>query len=365
MFKSLILSIKIKIQNIMSKRKKKRNRFKVVPKGTNSPILSTPKNVELEVQYQKSVCASTEAIIYKSEMDFVSRCILDYPNIETGGQMFGYWTDNGTPVVLYTIGPGPHANHQSAFFNQDLNYLESIGRILTQKYGLQHIGEWHSHHQLGLARPSGHDANSMSNGLRTSGRERFLLCIGNCTSTTTTLNPFNFVNGAGNHYANAQWIVKPMDSPFRTLIDSELRNALFYPHTTKANYEGMISAPQMRPNPTSKPVYDTEYWLSEKKNNIVLKSIMDYLNNDPNVADLKLVLDDNKYVNFTCFWRHRFPTIISFPMGFPQIPPKFKVSETNWNRSNMRQCRLDLPTWNFEGDILKSFIEYYDNINIV
>ena len=116
-------------------------------------------------------------------MDFVSRCILDYPRIETGGQMFGYWTDDGTPVVLYTIGPGPHANHQPAFFNQDVQYLKEVGSILVHQYGLQHMGEWHSHHQLGLAHPSGHDASTMASGLAASGRNRFLLCIGNCTDT--------------------------------------------------------------------------------------------------------------------------------------------------------------------------------------
>lgn len=40
-----------------------------------------------------------KAIIFKSEMDFISRCILDYPSIETGGQLFGFYTETGTPVV--------------------------------------------------------------------------------------------------------------------------------------------------------------------------------------------------------------------------------------------------------------------------
>ncbi len=40
------------------------------------------------------------ALVYQSEMDFVSRCILDCPNIETGGELFGFWTATGIPVVL-------------------------------------------------------------------------------------------------------------------------------------------------------------------------------------------------------------------------------------------------------------------------
>jgi hypothetical protein len=102
------------------------------------------------------------AIIYRSELDFISRCILDYPNIETGGQLFGFWTSNGTPVVTYVIGPGANAQHHQTSFVQDQEYPDVVGRELYRIYRLQHIGEWHSHHQLDLARPSGGDVNALS-----------------------------------------------------------------------------------------------------------------------------------------------------------------------------------------------------------
>lgn len=132
------------------------------------------------------------AIIYKSELDIISRFILDYPNIETGGQLFGYWTATGTPVVCYVIGPGRHASHKPTSFVQDWDYLEHVGAELNERYRLQHIGEWHSHHQLGLAHPSGGDVNTMSFGVGKPGFPRMLLCIGNCTTRTTTVNAFNF-----------------------------------------------------------------------------------------------------------------------------------------------------------------------------
>lgn len=300
---------------------------------------------------------SERAIIYRSELDFVSRCILDYPNIETGGQMFGFWTEDGTPVVLYTIGPGPQANHQSTFFNQDLRYLETVGNVLTQKYGLKHIGEWHSHHQLSLARPSGHDASTMANGLQSSRRSRFLLCIGNCTSTKSSLNPFNFTVECGTKYNEARWQVNQIDSPFRMIIDTELRSMLFFPNMRQANYEGMEKGDR-------KPPYESSYWLSNKENNLALKSIMDFLNQDSDVANLKLMLDDNKHVNLTCFWRREFPTIIYFPAGFPVLPPQYKVCRTDGRGSSI-PCTLQLPEWNYKGDILKSFVEYYNNVTIL
>ena len=88
-----------------------------------------------QVLYRSGEPTST-AIIYQGELDFISRCILDYPNIETGGQLFGFWTASGVPVVLYAIGPGPNANHQVAFFNQDIDYLTKVGHVLASRYGM-------------------------------------------------------------------------------------------------------------------------------------------------------------------------------------------------------------------------------------
>ena len=58
-----------------------------------------------------SVQESVTAIIYQSELDYISRCIMDCPRIDTGGQLFGFYTMKGTPVVCYALGPGPNANH--------------------------------------------------------------------------------------------------------------------------------------------------------------------------------------------------------------------------------------------------------------
>lgn len=170
---------------------------------------------------------TSRAFIYQSEMEFIFRCILDYPSIETGGELFGFWSVSGTPVVLYAIGPGPHANHQPTFFNQDLDYLHSLGGLLVRRYGLHHIGEWHSHHQLGLAQPSGHDARTMIENIRNHHLHRFLCCIGNCREEAVTLNPFNFTESA--QYTRADWVIKPMESPFRQVIDSQLGGQVIQP----------------------------------------------------------------------------------------------------------------------------------------
>ena len=163
------------------------------------------------------------AIIYESELEFVKREILARPNIETGGELFGLWTATGVPVVLFALGPGPQANHQLTFFNQDVGYLVAAGRALIARYGLQHIGEWHSHHRLGLAVPSAHDAATMASTIRNRHLGRFVMGLGNCTQTEATFNAFEFIEGATNEYTPIPWEVKAGQSPFRRAIEEDVQ----------------------------------------------------------------------------------------------------------------------------------------------
>ena len=179
-----------------------------------------------------------EARIFQSELDFIARCILDCPDIETGGQLFGYWTREGVPVVCYALGPGPKANHQRTFFNQDLGYLQSVGDAIVKHYGLEHIGEWHSHHQLGLAQPSGHDASNIYGNMVKAGRERFLLCIGNCDGRSAGLNAFSFASGVPS-YLHAGWSVSPLESPYRAAIDRSMKAFIRHTHTAEARIKDL------------------------------------------------------------------------------------------------------------------------------
>jgi hypothetical protein len=169
-------------------------------------------------------------IVYQSELDYMSRCILDRKNIETGGQLFGFFTAKGTPVVCYAIGPGARANHQTTFFNQDLAYLRDVGDVLVKEFGLQHIGEWHSHHQLGLSHPSGHDFHTVHSTIEELHLGNFLLCIGICDEQSATVNAFLFKEGQ-NECREAKWIVKGVESPYRKVADERLRQDLCHPVT--------------------------------------------------------------------------------------------------------------------------------------
>lgn len=177
-------------------------------------------------------CATTNPriIIYKSEFEYIARCILERNNIETGGQIFGHWTADGTPIILYALGPGPKANHQPTFFQQDLNYLVKVGKHLRHDFGLHHIGEWHSHHQLGLDHPSGYDIQTMTSSIRKENLGHFLLCIGVCKGNAATARGF-----LCDSYScrEADWDVITSESPVRPIIDRTLAGMLIHPSGPK------------------------------------------------------------------------------------------------------------------------------------
>lgn len=283
------------------------------------------------------------AVIYKSELDYISRCILDYPRIETGGQLFGFWSASGTPIVVYAIGPGRRANHQIAFFNQDLEYLTTLGRVLVDKYGLQHMGEWHSHHRLGLAHPSGHDADTMVNSIRKGNLGRFLLCIGNCDSTSSVLNAFTFTQGAGHDYRHAAWRIRNVESPFRTVIsaDEEVRRIVIDPQTPEPSHGKLFLADGSDCFVT--PDYSKDYWLKDRANNLVLKKMMDDLS--VLAGPCSVQKDERQRVHLAVRRDREYRFV--FPEGFPDAQPLVFVDGV----------AVDTPpgSWMFTGDIAAAF----------
>ena len=258
-----------------------------------------------------NIDASPNAIIYSSELDYIARCIADYPDIETGGQLFGAWTASGAPRVIYAIGPGPRANHQSAFFNQDVDYLTSVGSKLKE-YGLQHIGEWHSHHKLGLAHPSGHDANTMYTSISELKLHRFLLCIGNISSNGgISINPFNFAQGK--HYIDARWDVITEHNRLRDVIDHDLNNFLIHPQSRNVTFKEQYYTPK------EQSINDVQGWFGFAENRLEFKKIIDTLKSQSWIEDIRPQINQDGMVTIKISTR-RFVEIVSLPSNFPKTP---------------------------------------------
>lgn len=298
---------------------------------------------------------ATVAVIYRSEMDYISRCIHDYPNIETGGQLFGFLREDGVAVVCYAIGPGRNANHQSAFFNQDSDYLQNIYNEISLRYGLRYIGEWHSHHQLGLAKPSGHDASTIVHGIQRSNFRHFLLCIGNCDNNYhSTLNAFTFHINDPLHYFHAPWKIIEIESPYRPIVDRDLQNILCHPHTQSASYgSNYILSDNGQPAMIT-PNYSDNYWLNQKANNLILKNIINYLSTYKGSSyQVKPQLDEEKRVHLI-IQRSNTSIQITFGDRFPEEAPIIVPSVgISFNRN---------AVWQYDRDIYYAFTRYFEEL---
>ena len=118
-------------------------------------------------------------VIYEEDYKELCAWVLRKPHIQTGGDLFGLWANKYSAVIQLVLGPGKGCRRTSTSFYQDVDYLEKVRMHLTQKEGICYIGEWHSHHQFGLARPSGEDENTVWNNMPTYNLTRFVIFIAN------------------------------------------------------------------------------------------------------------------------------------------------------------------------------------------
>ena len=289
-------------------------------------------------------------VINQEELDLLSKYILDYPDLETGGQLFGFWCYDGRPVVHLVLGPGPLAEHHSTFFMQDLSYLQYQANILKRKYGLEHIGEWHSHHKLGLNYPSSYDAINISSNMRKLGYAKFLLCIGTLQNASTSIKAFMFTQGAG-MYMEVPWLIQQKDSSYRSRLEAQDAMALVYPET-KVPRLGQLYLTHALPASDIGSTEDT-YWFSVKANRKILKQILDQLSALSCAAWIPS-LDANQEIHLTLYQDHMACEDIHFPKFFPKDPPIIRDAKGDILKSSI--------PWISTSDMCTSFLTYYTNL---
>jgi len=292
----------------------------------------------------------SKAVIYKSELDYISKCILDYPNNETGGDFFGFWTHSGIPVIHFVIGPGPKANHQGSFFNQDEEYLLKIGEILQKRHGLQHIGSWHSHHQMGLVTPSGHDASTMIKAINNNNLNKFLMILGSIPSRgTTTIKGFLFQKNKSN-YLETGWIVLEGTSPTRIDVDNFIsKSDLYIPKTIKANYTD-LKISSLSENIYINQEFEPKSWMSTKQGQSELKIILNKFK--AQFQNVKMSLTDNKSLKLSFSYDENIFNVL-FLSDFPQTYPIITI------KSNDEFVPIN------KDDIEKEFFVYSDANQII
>lgn len=82
-------------------------------------------------------------------------------SVETGGDLFGVW--GSSREVLLATRAGPNARRNHAHFRLDVEYLRHLSAVLANDWQIRYFGDWHSHHRLGLSRPSGGDQRRIVN----------------------------------------------------------------------------------------------------------------------------------------------------------------------------------------------------------
>ena len=161
------------------------------------------------------------AVIHQGELDKIGRWVLESPDLETGGELFGLWTQDGTPVVQLVVGPGPRCVREVAEFHQDAAYLEAERDEIVERHGLELIGTWHSHHALGLARPSSGDSNTTAGVFARTSRNRFFLMVANLSdgyglpdrNGIPWVRGFLYTRRQGTNHRRCYWRVLPGPSP--------------------------------------------------------------------------------------------------------------------------------------------------------
>ena len=284
--------------------------------------------------------------IYQGELDFISRCIQDYPSIETGGNLYGYWTVGGRPVVQYVLGPGLNANHQSTFFQQDNDYLERVHAPLHGKHALSHIGEWHSHHQLGLPRPSGHDSETMKSGMRTNHRSCLLLVIGSCEreARVTLANAFIYTAGEEDR-RHVPWSILPGQSPYRLVFDRAHPNLVRTPRASDGRMGGLETTALQTPS----------CWIMrEKGGHAELKAIIDHLRRDWEIGRIEET--SNKCLVMKLKQASGAQLMVVFPESFPNARPHVFMTGANGAPYDISQGVEWLPS----GAIHERFIAFFE-----
>lgn len=117
------------------------------------------------------------AYIFESEVEALASEIARYPRLETRGGLYGLQRADGSAVIFLITGPGPNALHSTAVCEQDERHHLEVSQTLFDRYFLQMLGEWHSHHHLGFNTPSAVDVQTAKQSLHESGWARFAVWI--------------------------------------------------------------------------------------------------------------------------------------------------------------------------------------------
>lgn len=213
---------------------------------SESQLISDVTTVNLQRLQTNFVCNQRRLKVYlfAEDLEMMEGLVLRYPNVETGGDLFGLWTSDGDAVLHVVLGPGQNCKRTGTSFYQDVPYLQKNGELLTQDYMLCHIGEWHSHHQLHLFKPSHGDSSTVIRHYP-HGTCGFLLIIANIVSQDRVqLSPYLYTaRSVHNFHQKGEIFLLPSRNAFKR--DVIIMNRMSEGRETRHHFQsGMVQYPR-------------------------------------------------------------------------------------------------------------------------
>ena len=80
--------------------------------------------------------------VLNSEANRIAEYVRSNVSIEIGGDLFGFFSPEGFPIVLVATGPGPEAKQGHGHFLQDPDFQTWAFRELATRYRLYYLGDW-------------------------------------------------------------------------------------------------------------------------------------------------------------------------------------------------------------------------------
>ncbi|KAL9972639.1 hypothetical protein ACROYT_G018986 [Oculina patagonica] len=198
-----------------------------------------------------------QVCMFKEDVEMMERLVLLHPGKETGGNLFGLWTDNREAVLHVVLGPAIGCTRTEVSFYQSIPYLQRVGKVLTEQFMLCHIGEWHSHHRLHLSEPSSGDSSTVTRNFPR-GTCGFLLIIANILpNNKVTLSPYLYKEGQSTYERCEIKLLGRHQSPFKEVdvIRANVQQDEDKSTTVhEYEYRLQLRAREVPKSPTPKPI---------------------------------------------------------------------------------------------------------------
>jgi hypothetical protein len=92
-------------------------------------------------------------VIFQSELEAAAGIAVSAGAIETGGELCGLLSHAKRSVISLAVPADPATVHDHARFRHDIEYINRVSAYLRKKFAIQQLGNHHSHHELGIAKP--------------------------------------------------------------------------------------------------------------------------------------------------------------------------------------------------------------------